>query len=130
MWEEEQDSGSTVPEVSSSTDTMAGPRSHSSMSLCFVSSRTLLIRVFHGVNCDNVLPRDGRGESGQTIDALVDCLAISEWTRSAGSSVICDPRDGAPSKMQAISINIADRPPIIMMPYSSIVPRLNTIAPI
>jgi len=64
-----QDGNSTVPDVKNWPDSIAGPRSHSSATLCFVSSRTILIRVFHGLNCESVAPRDGRGEAGKTIDA-------------------------------------------------------------
>jgi hypothetical protein len=98
-------------------DSVAGPRSHSSLTLCLDSSRTLLIRDFHGLNRESVVPRDGRGKSGQAIVAA-ECLAMQEWIRSAGKSVNCEPREGATCRTQAISINIADRTQIIPMPLN------------
>jgi hypothetical protein len=95
-------------------DSVAGPRSHSSLILGLDSSRTLLIRDFHGVNRESVVPRDGRGESGQAMVATA-CLAIPEWIRSTAKSVECKPREGATCRTQAISINIADRTQIIPM---------------
>ena len=73
-----------------------------------------MIRDFHGLNRESVVPRDGRGESGQAIVAA-GCLAIREWICSAGKSVDCEPREGATCRTQAISINIADRTQIISM---------------
>jgi hypothetical protein len=110
------DGNSNVADVKNRPDSIAGPRSHSSMNRCFAFSRTLLIRVFHGVNCESVAPRNGRGESGQTMNAP-EWPAIRESSRSAGTLVICDPSDGAPTSIQAISVNIADRPQIIPMPH-------------
>ena len=91
---------------------MAGPRSDSSIILWLVSSRTLLIRVFHGVNCESVAPavpeRRTRTSQPPTVPGNLGICP-----RSAGAPVIADPREGAASKMQAISVNIADRPAII-----------------
>ena len=107
---------SNLADVKNQPDNIAAPRSHSSVNRCFVSTRMLLIRVFHGLNCESVALRDGRGESCQTMNAP-ECPAIRESSRSAGMAVICDPRDGAPTNIQAISVNIADRPQIIPMPH-------------
>jgi hypothetical protein len=119
------DVNSNVADVKNRPDNIAAPRSHSSVNRCFVSTRMLLIRVFHGVNCESVALRDGRGESGQTIDAP-KCAAIRELSRSAGTSAICDPRDGPPIRIQAISVNITDRPQVIPMSHDSEVSRISS----
>ena len=86
----------------------------SSIILWYVSASTLLIRVFHGVNCESVARRAGRGVCDQ-IRGVVDVPATSEGTRSAEESAVSDPREGAQSMMQVISNAIADRVYIIRL---------------
>jgi hypothetical protein len=88
--------------------TIAGPRSHSSMISWSVSSRTLLIRVFHDVKRDKAARPTGRAMYDQPIDGR-PCPTIAECMQSTESRSLRDPRDEPPSRIQVGSTNNANR---------------------
>jgi hypothetical protein len=111
------DTGSNVAEVISRMGRTADSELHSSLIFGFVSWRTVLSRFLHGVNRERVAPWDNPDEWGQTIESPV-WPVLSGWIRSPENSVDVVPRAGAASKMQANSINVADRLQIIPMPFN------------
>jgi hypothetical protein len=119
-----RDDGSKAAEVLDRSGGMADPKLHSSLILGLVSWRTPFFRVRHGVNCARVAPRDDWDESGRTIASPL-CAVISGWNRSALVSVDCVLRAGIASTMQANSIDTADRPRIIPMPFNPHISRIN-----
>lgn len=118
------DIGSKAAVVMNRSGGMADPKLHSSLIFGLDSWRTPFFRVRHGVNRARVAPRDDCDESGRTIASPV-CAVISGWNRSALVSVDCVLRAGTASIMHANSIDTADRPRIIPMPFNPHVSRIN-----
>ena len=113
------DAGQTAPRMSLKAQirpkTVAPPSSHSSMTQFLVSGSRLLIRDFHGVNCETIARRDNPRRSGET-NNFAECLGIERWNPRSEFSATCDPRDGATRNTQANKINVADRPRIMPSP--------------
>ena len=66
------------------------------------------MRVFHGVNAESVARRAGTGECREMTGDFA-LRTVRERIGSDRKLAVSDPREGAPSRMPAISISIADR---------------------
>jgi hypothetical protein len=123
------DAGSPNMEVMSRSGRTADPESHSSTIFGLDSWRTLFKRLRQGVNREKVAPRHNGDAWCPTIENR-ECPLTKGWIVSEGDSVDCEPGPGTASRMQAVSISIADRLQIIPIPRNSQVRRINATASI